>query len=304
MENNTTELIEFNKNVNYYAKVRKLNDFLIKAKSINSPEELYFFDTELKEYIFSDDVVKSIFLNSVENAYKTLEEQKQEYNAEIQHNTDLLCHYMDISGFNYKLAPKGTILSLNLLIDDTNNFLNILDFYHYPSLKKCINNDIAYEMIDNENNLSNEKEFLKKNFKKDFSFILICETIPNIESFKSCLPGMADIYESCKNAYIEIIPVLVKCINEYYIKQYSSLPKNSSKKYAIDDLIDEIRKNPTLNSKECANNLNKSEATILSQAREYCIKNNIEDIKTKTKGFKAFKKHILQSKQPKNVIGN
>ena len=299
MENNATELIEFDKNVNYYTKVRKLNDFLVKANSINSPEELYFFDTELKEYIFSDDVVKGVFFNKVEDSRKRLLTEKDEYNAEIQHNTNLLCRAMNNLNFKYILRPKNTYLKeCNILIDDTNNLVNILDYYYYPSLKKCINNEIDYEIIANDENLSDNNECLKTKFKKDIYLILISTFI----DFKNCqtyLPVISDFNEIYKKAYIDIIPYLVKFIDGYYIKKYIPYSETKKKRYAIDDIINEIIKNPAISIKECAVELCKSKSVILAQVREFCETNNIEDKITHSKGFKAFKKYILSKNNHK-----
>lgn len=302
MDKEITPLKDFDKSINYYQIIVKLEEYLVKVAQLKDIEYLKMLLNEIKAFIFSDETLKSIYLHNTELQCNKKDDLTENENVEIELNYNALIAYMKQAGYEF----KGCYENNKVIVDCTNNYLNLIEDYFFPSFYKYIENKLEIDIknlnIDSfkgfmyilddilEPNLNLEcfdfSNFDKIVFKELFEFDMLHSDLTYIDSDYSFF-----YYRTIIN---ELLEILISTVKDNYCKKYYSflskdIEENTKKKNeelkrlltpAQKDVINLTKKGYT--EKEIAKKLNITEIAV-KKRKELIVKthndvyNNYED---------------------------
>lgn len=295
MDKEITPLKDFDKSINYYQIIVKLEEYLVKVAQLKDIEYLKMLLNEIKAFIFSDETLKSIYLHNTELQCNKKYNSPEDENVEKELNYNALISYMKQAGYEF----KGCYENNKVIVDYTNKYLNLIDDYFFPSFYKYIENKLEIDIknlnIDSfkgfmyilddilEPNLNLEcfdfSNFDKIVFKELFEFDMLHSDLTYIDSDYSFF-----YYRTIIN---ELLEILISTVKDNYCKKYYSflskdIEENTKKKNeelkrlltpAQKDVINLTKKGYT--EKEIAKKLNITEIAV-KKRKELIVKTHLD----------------------------
>ena len=294
MDKEITPLKDFDKSINYYQLMAQIDDLIQKTLKIKTSEEISNFINVARAFIFGDETLKSIFLNNVENFYKKKNSVISQ--EEIEQNIKALTGYLNQAGYKYSLSAHS-----NIVIDETNRYINLIEDYYFPSF---------YKYAEQKLNIKIEKDYLNEGFfvydsliddiesnldlniSLDMFLILNFDDLSytNIAEYNNSMDNKIFKTDNYFRFYYKTILLSVfndlKDILEYdYCPRYYPMPKvnkpnnNNDKKNKtkLDLVADYIKSNPHKTVKEIANALVMKPDNVNKKIKILCEKHGLNE---------------------------